>query len=803
MFESVGLTSSVPKGLGEIRTYHLIEQGIEGNAQNGCFRVQFYSNKICRVQLSKESYLEDFSYSVIAKPETSEFNLVDSEKGLFIKTSSIQLAINRPLLSFTFLTLSGDVVNKDEDGLTTSWIGEQVTCYKKMQEGERFVGLGEKTGSLDRRGSGYQNWTTDSYGYHAGQDPLYCSTPFYIGIHSGLVYGIFFDNSHKTFFNFGASNNRFSSFSADAGEMNYYFISGSTVAEVIQSYTFLTGTIELPPLWSLGYQQCRYSYYPDKEVNSLARTFIEKDIPADTIVLDIHYMDKYKIFTWDKDNFADPKAMLAELRSQGFHVVVMCDPGIKIEEGYLPYDEGVAKDVFIKYPDGSNYSGQVWPGWCHFPDFTNPAARQWWGDQFKQYTDLGIEGFWNDMNEIATWGQMLPENMIFDFEGNKATTRRGRNLFGFLMARSTYEGAKKNLQGKRPFNLTRSGFSGVQRYGAVWTGDNVSYDEHMLLGVRIVNSMGLTGIAFAGYDIGGFVGEASTKLFARWIAIGTFSPFFRGHTMINTRDHEPWSFGEEVEQIARNFIKLRYKLLPYIYSLFHEASIAGTPIQRSLAINYTHDPKIYNHQFHNQYLFGPNILIAPVESTKEITKVYLPDVDWYCFYTGTRYAGNQELFVECPIHRLPIFVKAGSILPTQLALSNTSQKSHISITHIYFGGKSTFVHYEDDGETYRHETGDYFKRKISYNPEENKILFEQAEGNFNPSYKDLKIVLHSFPHTSATINNRNLLLEQEMHSFFSPLEKYDPFSEPESMGEENVKSINVKFTTSQIEILLH
>jgi alpha-glucosidase len=801
--KSVAINTSICEYVGRFQQLESTEKVHIVKSENGFLKIQFYTHRICRIQIVKDDNFEEFSYSVVGSSSTPKVAISDDRDTINFRTEAIILLLNKEDSSLCFKNQEGVIINEDEKGLSTSWIGEQVTCYKKMQEGERFVGLGEKTGSLDRRGSGYQNWTTDSYGYHAGQDPLYCSTPFYIGIHSGLVYGIFFDNSHKTFFNFGASNNRFSSFSADAGEMNYYFISGSTVAEVIQSYTFLTGTIELPPLWSLGYQQCRYSYYPDKEVNSLARTFIEKDIPADTIVLDIHYMDKYKIFTWDKDNFADPKAMLAELRSQGFHVVVMCDPGIKIEEGYLPYDEGVTKDVFIKYPDGSNYSGQVWPGWCHFPDFTNPAARQWWGDQFKQYTDLGIEGFWNDMNEIATWGQMLPENMIFDFEGYKATTRRGRNLFGFLMARSTYEGAKKNLHGKRPFNLTRSGFSGVQRYGAVWTGDNVSYDEHMLLGVRIVNSMGLTGIAFAGYDIGGFVGEASTKLFARWIAIGTFSPFFRGHTMINTRDHEPWSFGEEVEQIARNFIKLRYKLLPYIYSLFHEASIAGMPIQRSLAINYTHDPKIYDHQFHNQYLFGPSILVAPVESTKEITKVYLPDSDWYCFYTGIPYTGNQELFVECPIHRLPIFVKAGSILPTQLALGNTSQKSHISITHIYFGGESTFVHYEDDGETYRHETGDYFKRKISYNPAENKILFEQAEGNFNPFYKDLKIVLHSFPHTSATVNDKNVLLEQEMHSFFSPLEKYDPFSDPESMGEENVKSINVKFTTSQIEILLH
>ncbi len=802
MIESVALKSSVVKSFGKICSHESIPGGLQGKTASGSFRILFYSNTICRVQLSKETFLEEFSYSVIAKPVGIELATNEISDEIRIKTSSLQLALRKSKFSINFLTLSGITINEDESGLETSWIGDQVTTYKKMQGGERFIGLGEKTGPLDRRGSGYQNWTTDSYGYTTGQDPLYCSTPFYIGIHSGLVYGIFVDNSHKTFFNFGASNNRFSSFSADAGEMNYYFISGSTIAEVIQSYTFLTGTIELPPLWSLGYQQCRYSYYPDTEVIALARTFREKDIPADTIVLDIHYMDKYKIFTWDKKHFSNPKGLLQYLQEKGFHVVVICDPGIKVEEGYEPYDDGVKEDVFVKYPDDTNYSGQVWPGWCHFPDFSNPKTRAWWGDKFKLYTDLGIDGFWNDMNEIATWGHMLPDNLTFDFEGTKATTRRARNLYGFLMARSTYEGAKLHLNGKRPFNLTRSGFSGVQRYSAVWTGDNVSYDEHMLLGVRLVNSMGLTGMSFAGYDIGGFVGDASPKLFARWISIGTLSPLFRGHTMINTRDSEPWSYGEEVEQISRNFIKLRYKLLPYIYSLFHEASTTGMPIQRSLAIYYTHHSKVYDHQFHNQYLFGPSLLVAPVESTKEVVKVFLPEGNWYCFYSGKKYEGEQEFYTDCPLHKLPVFVKAGAIIPSQPACINTSVKSEISIIHIYAGADNRFVHYEDDGETYLNEQGSYFKRTISYQSNLNKITFEKPEGTFVPSYKKLKIILHNFSQTSRSINESTIELNHEIHSYFSPLEKYDPFSDPESMGEEIVKTIELEYSLEKLEIIL-
>ena len=710
------------------------------------------------------------------------------------------MVLTKDPVRFSFQELSGNVINED-DAFGTSWIGEQVTTYKKLQPEERFIGLGEKTGPLDRKGSSYQNWNTDAYAYHSGTDPLYCSTPFYIGIHNKMVYGIFFDNSHKTFFNFGASNNRFSSFSADAGEMNYYLIHGNSVSEIIQHYTHLTGRMEMPPLWSIGYQQCRYSYYPDKEVLTLAQTFREKDIPADVIVFDIHYMDKYKIFTWDKKNFPDPKGMMDSLIKQGFHIVIMCDPGIKVEPGYEPYEDGVKKNVFIKYPDGENYQGQVWPGWCHFPDFTNPVTREWWATKFQDYVDLGVEGFWNDMNEIATWGNSLPEHLEFDFDGKKATTRRGRNLFGFQMARSTYEGTKKLLNGKRPFNLTRSGFSGVQRYAAVWTGDNVSYDEHMLLGVRIVNSMGLTGIAFAGYDAGGFVGDANTKLFARWMSIASLAPFFRAHTMINTRDSEPWSYGEEVEQICRNYIKFRYQLLPYIYSLFYEASQSGMPIQRSLAINYPHEPRVYNGLYHNQYLLGPSILVAPVESNKELLKVFLPEGVWFDLYTGKTVEGDQEIIVDTPIHKLPVFIKAGSILPMQQATSHTGIKQEELILHIYCGkASSEFIYYTDDGQTFDYQNGKYQKRLIAYQARENSVVISEEAGNYQSGFTSIKIVLHGTTSEEISFNGVVHKLSNQIHSFFSPLEKFDPIKDPESMGEENVKVAISTYLRSEIKI---
>ena len=579
---------SASKGLGQLISYKKNEQGIDIETSFGNLSIAFFDERIVQVWGHMSKRQEDFSYAVVGTPINIEFSISDLPEKIQLTTSALKVTISKSPVRVQMTDLQDVLINEDDPGLGIQWINDQVSCYKKLQEGERFLGLGEKTGPLDKRGRGYINWNTDAYAYGTDTDPLYCTVPFYIGVHHAKTYGIFFDNSYRSVFNFGASNDRFASFSADSGEMRYYFIAGESVGEIVKSYTYLTGRTPLPPLWSLGYQQCRYSYYPDREVLRVAENFSERDLPADTIVLDIHYMDAYKIFTWDKKNFPDPKGLIDQLKKLGFHVVLMCDPGIKIEPGYETYDSGIKEDIFLKYPDGGLYSGQVWPGWCHFPDFTNPAAREWWATHFKEYVAIGAEGFWNDMNEIATWGNTLPDLIEFDLDGRKTTMREGRNLFGLMMARSTYEGTKK-LMNKRPFNLTRSGYAGIQRYAAVWTGDNVAYDAHMLAGVRLVNSMGLSGMAFTGYDIGGFVGNTDEKLFARWISIGAFSPFFRGHTMINTRDSEPWSFGEKVEEIARNYMKLRYRLMPYLYSLFFDAAKTGMHISRSLAFYFPFD----------------------------------------------------------------------------------------------------------------------------------------------------------------------------------------------------------------------
>jgi alpha-glucosidase len=713
---------------------------------NGNARIMVYSPEVIRLLIVKGKPGDDFSYAVVAKQQPCAVKVQETKALILLQTDSLRVEISTNPVRFTFRTSGGKLLNEDEPAFGTTWVGEEVNTFKTLQEGEKFIGLGEKTGNLDRRGEGYSNWNSDKPGYTITEDPIYSSFPFYIGIHHDVAYGIFFDNTFRSQFNFGASNNRFSSFGADAGEMNYYFIGGKSIARIIENYTWLTGRMPMPPLWGLGYQQSRWSYFPDSEVLNVARTFREKKIPIDVIYLDIHYMDAYKVFTWHPQRFSKPKAMISDLKSMGIHTAVIIDPGIKVEKGYKAYEEGVKQNMFLKYPDGTDYIAQVWPGWCSFPDFTQSAARKWWGGLFSDNVSNGVEGFWNDMNEVASWGGGKTSSIVrFDWEGKGASYRQGKNAYGLLMSRSTYEGTRA-LMGRRPLILTRAAYSGAQRYTAIWTGDNVASDEHMMLGCRLVNSLGITGMAFTGVDVGGFMGNASNALFGRWLSIGAFTPFFRVHKHYDYEMSDPWSYGPAMENISRNYIALRYMLLPYLYSAFYEAHITGLPVSRTLVIGNTYDEMCWEKAYQQQYMFGPSLLVAPVESTKESTKVYLPEGTWYDFFTGKKYDGKQEIPVECPVDKLPVFAKGGSFIPMQPVVQNTSEKSPDTINlHIYYGNESSaFVYYEDDGITYNYEKGSSLTRTFRFDPAGNQCVIEAPEGAYTSRFTKIALILHGF-----------------------------------------------------------
>lgn len=748
MFICFAANAQVPLNvsLGNFKAVEVSGQEYTFTTDNGKAKVEVYSPAVIRIRVEREKFTKTFSYAVVAEPQKCSVKTQETADNYTIKTDSVVLKVQKKPLRFVFLTWNGKVINSDDLSFGTSWLGGEATTYKTLQKDERFIGLGEQTGNLDRRGEAYTNYNTDDPGYNNGSKSLYSSIPFYIGLHSGLCYGIFLDNSSTTLFSFGAGNNRFASFTADCGEMNYYFIYHANIRKIIESYTWLTGRMPMPPMWSLGYQQCRYSYFPDADVVSTAKKFRERNIPADMIYLDIHYMDHYKLFTWDKERFPNPVGTINDLKKLSFHTAVIIDPGVKVEENYSTYTDGLKNDIFIKYPDGTNYQGNVWPGWCNFPDFTMPKAREWWGNQVKTYADQGVTGYWNDMNEIAAWGREVPKLLQLDWEGRKTSYKEAKNVYGFLMARSSYEGAKKYMDGKRPFVLTRAGYSGLQRYTAIWTGDNQSYDDHMFLGVRLLNSLGLSGVSFAGMDIGGFSGNPSQNLYTRWMQIGAFVPMFRGHTAIYTNRTEPWAFGEISEDIVRRYIGFRYQLMPYIYSNFYESTQSGLPIMRSLSIDYTNDPSVFDSKFQQQYLFGPSLMVAPVKGNDELAKVYLPEGQWFDLFTDKMYSGKQPVFTEAPLEKLPLFVKAGSIVPMQKLVESTAENPGDTLfVHIYAGsGNNQFVYYEDDGESYNYSNGAFYKRVIAYKAENKSIEFGKKEGNLSSKFKVITMVLHGF-----------------------------------------------------------
>ncbi|TDX00814.1 glycoside hydrolase family 31 protein [Dinghuibacter silviterrae] len=736
-------SAQTPVAVGPVSSVSVDNQTVRVSTSNARAEISAYGPGIIRVRVVPGNTLGPyFSYAVTGTPETTRVKVTSSGADVRIVTDSLQVCVSKQPFAVTFLTPSGDTINTDEPGLGTSWIGSDITTYKHLQEGERFVGLGEKTGDLDRRGSGYTNWNRDVYGYQVTEDPLYSSIPFYIGIHHALTYGIFFDNSYETRFNFGASNNRFSSFGARGGEMSYYFIYHTGVPGILRDYTYLTGRMPLPPLWSLGYQQNRYSYFPDTEVIRIAQTLREKRIPSDGVTLDILYMDAYKLFTWNKERFPDPAGMIHRLHDLRFHLTTIVDPGIKVEKGYAAYESGLSSGVFLRYPDGTNYTAKVWPGWCHFPDFTSSKGRSWWSSQIKGLSDQGIEGIWNDMNEISTWGQQVPDNVLYDFDGHPTTTLQGHNVYALEMVRSSYDGA--SASGKRPFILTRSGFAGLQRYSAIWTGDNRSEENHFFTGVRMLASLGLSGVAFTGMDVGGFTGNPTPNLFARWMETGAFIPYYRNHTALNTRSSEPWTYGEDVLDISRNYVGLRYRLLPYLYSTFYTASQDGVPVLRSLAIDWPFDGQVYSPAYENQYLFGPSLLVAPVGADAAFASVYLPSGRWYSLYTDSVLSGS--FVTPLALDRLPVYVRGGAIIPMQSLVQSTSEAPSDTLwIHVYNGpAPGAFTYYEDDGATFAYRNGAFYKREIRFDPAARTITLDAPEGSLASKFRYMQLVLHGF-----------------------------------------------------------
>ena len=689
-----------------------------------------------RVSFAKPLPTRDHSWA-IAKTDwaTPRWTLTEDSTSILLTTEELEIVIRRSPLLIQFRDAKNhSLINADEQpmaydakGLLKEMLfdaqaGPFVAAAKRLGFAEHFYGLGEKAARLDKRRSSFVNWNSDTPGYVEGRDPIYQTIPFYTGLQNGIAYGIFFDNSYRSYFDFGKSSQQRVWFGAEGGELNYYFFSGPSLKKILGRYADLTGHMPLPPLWALGNQQSRWSYYPESMVDEVVNEYRKRDLPLDVLHLDIDYMQGYRVFTWDRERFPNPKSLSERLGRQGVKLVAIVDPGVKHQpvaksagqitsatpelepqqQRYYVFDSGLEKNYFQRRKNGDLFVPKVWPGESVFVDYTLPAAREWWGNLHRAYTDHGVAGIWTDMNEPADFIDQTGKNQLdvvsYD-EGEKSTHAKNRNVFALLMARATYEGLERLRPNQRPYVITRAAYAGIQRYSTMWTGDTNSTWEALQLNVPMFTTLGMSGEPFVGSDVGGFIGRGSGELLVRAYQVSFLAPFCRNHKVIDGYDQEPWRFGDYYEGIIRKYLKLRYQLLPFLYTTLEEAHRTGVPLFRPLVLNYPDDANTYN--LDDEFMIGDDILVAPVVKP-DVTQrlVYLPKGVWYDYWTNKKYQGGTTITVEAPLETVPMFVRGGAIIPTGPDLKYVGEKPFDPITfNIYPDdkGSASVTLYEDDG----------------------------------------------------------------------------------------------------------
>ncbi len=728
-------------------------------------------DSVLRFRYSTTSNFDnDFSYAITKYASTGYNHLVitEDDKNYIVTTQKLICEIRKEDLKVSIYdAVDKALISQDELGFhweeSYEYGGNVVKMSKTSFTGESYYGLGDKPVHPNLKGKRFENWVTDSYAYGRNTDPIYKTIPFYTGLHDGKSYGIFFDNTFRSFFDFAHERKNVTSFWAQGGEMNYYFIYGPQMVDVVANYTDLTGKPhQLPPMWALGYHQCKWSYYPESKVKEVTNKFRELQIPCDAIYLDIDYMDGFRCFTWNKEYFPDPKRMVKELSDDGFKTVVIIDPGIKIDQENDVFKEALEKDYFCKRADGPYMKGKVWPGECYFPDFTKPEVRDWWSGLYKELIeDIGVRGVWNDMNEPAVMevpNKTFPDDVRHDYDGNPCSHRKAHNVYGMQMARATYQGLKKFAYPKRPFVITRAAYSGTQRYTSTWTGDNVATWEHLWIANVQAQRLAMSGFSFAGSDIGGFAEQPNGELYARWIQLGVFHPFCRTHSSGDHGEQEPWMFGDEITGIVKKFIELRYQLLPYLYTTFWQYLKEGTPMLKSLVLYDQED--IQTHYRTDEFIFGDKMFVCPInEPNSTGRRLYLPKGNWYNYWTDELVEGGKELWVEAELDSMPLFVKEGAIIPKYPIQQYVGEKEFDEITlDVYYSkGKETSVVYDDAHDGYDYTKGRYSLRNFKMTGKKNELIIQQHKsGKFESKYTKFKLQLKGIPFPIKTIQIDNV-----------------------------------------------
>jgi alpha-glucosidase len=742
--------------IGNVQRAEKLRDGLELTAGTAKVRVTVFRDGVFRVRLAPDgNFPKDFSWAMIESAEPLAVRIEENPKEIRIISGNVTATVERVPLLITFSDSAGTVYLADEPNLPMAWNGKRVHVWKKMPADENYYGLGDKAGPMNRRNRSFTNWNTDEFGWQESTDPLYKTIPFFIGLRKGMAYGVFFDNTYRSVFDFGKESQDYFSFGAEGGELNYYFIAGPEPKKLIEQYTAMTGRSPLPPLWSLGYQQSRYSYYPEARGREIVKTLREKKIPADAIYFDIDYQRGNAPFTVNRDYFPTFENMISDFRAQGMHTILITDLHIKKDpnHGYAPYDSGMKNDVFVKNPDGSVYVGIVWPGESVFPDFTLGRARDWWGGLYKDFVGMGAAGFWNDMNEPALFeraDKTMPLDTLHRLDDGTVLDHRAiHNVFGMQNVRATYDGLRKLQPDERPFVLTRAAYSGAQRYAASWTGDNSSTWNHLKMSTPMLLSMGISGFPLIGDDIGGFAGSPTADLLTRWFEVGALNPIYRDHTAKGTADQEPWVHGPEQEAIRRKYIELRYELLPYLYTGIEEASRTGLPLMRPVFLEYPEASGFYGNN--RDFLFGRDFFVAPVTTEMvDAEEISLPPGEWYDFWTNTKLSSKEKITLHPRLDEMPLYVRAGAIVPMQPVVQSTGEKPNGPLAlRIYLpspasNGECRGTLYQDDGHTFAYQKGEILRVKYTCQVSSSSVRVTSSIENraYQPWWKSAELTIY-------------------------------------------------------------
>ena len=736
--------------LADLKTVRQSEQSIELKSSFQKVRLSVLADGLFRLQITAQKKFSTRPSWAVSKenwaPAATTIRV--GANGVSLSTGSAAFRLSTGDGAWNLSDATG-ATHFDAAPNTMGFAGKEGRVELNLIEAESLFGLGETTGTFNKRGLIREFWNTDILGHapaiHPGMRSLYVSIPFAISLREGRAAGIFWDNPGRQIWDLGQTQLDRWKMCAATGEIDLYFFVGPGVETVVSRFTQLTGRTPMPPRWALGYQQCRYSYETQKRVAEIADDFRKRKIPCDAIYLDIHHMDGYRVFTFGK-TFPKPRALIRKLTGQGFKVITIVDPGVKDDRKFGVLNRGIARDAFVKEPNGKkDYAGKVWPGKARFPDFLSARVRDWWGDEQNKLCKLGIAGFWNDMNEPANFAlptKTLPPKCVHRLDPGKVTHDEIHNVYGMEMARACRDGILTHQPETRPFVITRAGYAGVQRYALVWTGDNSSVWEHLSDAVQMFLNLSASGVPFCGGDIGGFIDNTTPELFLRWLQFATFTPFYRNHSNLGTIDQEPWVFGQNVESVARKYIELRYQLLPYLYGLFEQAHREGTPIMRPLFWHFQDDPVAMATS--DQFLLGENLLVAPILRQGSTARcVYLPRGEWFDFWSGQKFSGGQHVIALAPLETIPIFVRAGSIVPMTAVQQFVGEKTADVVNLHCWPGAGELDWYEDDGISQAFAAGAFSRRQIKsrWSEKGGALRLGRVSGNRPSDVKKWRIIL--------------------------------------------------------------